>query len=231
MMSLRRKEKKRMLEKYIDTLRPYVFELFKFDHSGHDIGHLERTMKLALYIQSKEGGNRIIVGLAAYLHDIHRAMQKELNTYVEPKQSLDIVKRLLSHLNLSKEEVDEICYCIEYHEQYNWNGNNVKHINALIIQDADNLDAIGAIGIGRCFAYGAIYGEMMYDPHLPLNENDDYVESDQDLGSTIHHFYHKLLKLGNHMNTKTGTLLAQRRIGFMKLFVKEFISEWEGSYE
>ena len=219
-----------MLENYIEELKPYVINLFKNDSSGHDISHLIRTMKTALYIQEKEGGDRIIVGISAFLHDIHRIMQNESGKFVSPKDSIPKVKDILSHINLSEEQINKICYCIEYHEEYNWNGKNVEDINTLILQDADNLDAIGAIGIGRTFSYGGSYNVVMYDDSVPLNENNDYSEANGDDPSTIHHFYHKLFKLCNNMNTKTAKELANKRTEFMKDFVKEFLSEWNANY-
>ena len=219
-----------MLENYIEELKPYVINLFKNDSSGHDISHLIRTMKTALYIQEKEGGDRIIVGISAFLHDIHRIMQNESGKFVSPKDSIPKVKDILSHINLSEEQINKICYCIEYHEEYNWNGKNVEDINTLILQDADNLDAIGAIGIGRTFSYGGSHNVVMYDDSVPLNENNDYSEANGDDPSTIHHFYHKLFKLGNNMNTKTAKELANKRTEFMKDFVKEFLNEWNANY-
>lgn len=219
-----------MLEKYIEELRPHVIELFKKDFSGHDISHLERTMNTALYLQSKEGGDRIVIGIAAFLHDVHRIMQNETGNFVCPKDSLDTVKNILKYINLSNEQIEKICYCIEYHEQYNWNGNNVDDINTLILQDADNLDAIGAIGIGRTFFYGEAHNVVMYNPSVPLNEKNDYVESNVNDESTIHHFYHKLFKLQDNMNTKTAKELAEKRTNFMKNFVNEFLSEWNANY-
>ena len=219
-----------MLEKYIEELRPHVIELFKKDFSGHDISHLERTMNTALYLQSKEGGDRIVIGIAAFLHDVHRIMQNETGNFVSPKDSLDTVKNILKYINLSNEQIEKICYCIEYHEQYNWNGNNVDDINTLILQDADNLDAIGAIGIGRTFFYGGAHNVVMYNPSVPLNEKNDYVESNVNDESTIHHFYHKLFKLQDNMNTKTAKELAEKKTNFMKNFVNEFLSEWNANY-
>ena len=219
-----------MLEDYIEELKPYVISLFKNDSSGHDISHLVRTMRTALYIQEKEGGDRIIIGISAFLHDIHRIMQNESGKFVSPKDSIPKVKDILSHINLSEEQINKICYCIEYHEEYNWNGKNVEDINTLILQDADNLDAIGAIGIGRTFSYGGFHNVVMYDDSVPLNENNDYSEANGDDPSTIHHFYHKLFKLGNNMNTKTAKELANKRTEFMKDFVKEFLSEWNANY-
>lgn len=219
-----------MLENYIEKLKPYVIDLFKRDSSGHDISHLIRTMNTALYLQEKEGGDRIIIGIAAFLHDVHRIMQNESGKFVSPKDSLEKVKEILSHIDLTDEQVNKICYVIEYHEEYNWNDKNVDDINTLILQDADNLDAIGAIGIGRTFSYGGSHNVIMYDDKVPLNQNDDYSESNGDDESTIHHFYHKLFKLGDNMNTTTAKNLANRRIEFMKTFVKEFLDEWNANY-
>lgn len=219
-----------MLEEYIKKLRPFVIELFEKDSSGHDISHLERTMNTALYLQEKEGGDRIIIGIAAFLHDIHRIMQNETGKFVSPKESLNTIKNILSNVSLTQEQIDKISYCIEYHEQYNWNGNNVNDLNTLILQDADNLDAIGAIGIGRTFSYGGSYNIIMYNDKAPLNETNDYEESNGDDESTIHHFYHKLFKLGDNMNTKTARELAKRKTDFMKEFVKEFLNEWNANY-
>ena len=221
-----------MIEQYIEKLRPYVLELFENDSTGHDMGHLERTMRTALYIQEKEGGDRIVIGIAAYLHDIHRIMQNETGKFVSPKDSLSVVREILekARLELSKEQVEKICFCIEFHEEYNWNGNNVDDLNTLILQDADNLEAIGAIGIGRAFVYGGGHKLPMFDENIPLNENEDYIEAEGDNESTIHHFYHKLFKLGDNMNTKIAKEMAEKRIDFMKEFTKVFFDEWYARY-
>ncbi len=218
-----------MVEEYIEKLRPFVLELFESDSSGHDIGHLERTMRNALYIQEKEGGDRIIIGIAAFLHDVHRIMQNETGKFVSPKDSLDNVRKILSNVDLTEEQIDKICYCIEFHEEYNWNENNVDDLNTLILQDADNLEAIGAIGIGRAFVYAGGHKMPMYDESIPLNNNADYDESKGD-ETTIHHFHHKLFKLGDDMNTKTAKEMATKRIDFMKEFTKVFFDEWNAKF-
>jgi uncharacterized protein len=218
-----------MVEKYIEELKPYVMELFKNDSSGHDISHLIRTMNTALYLQEKEGGDRIIIGISAFLHDVHRIMQNETGNIVSPKDSIPKIKEILSYIDLDDEQVEKICYCIEYHEEYNWNGNNVDDINTLILQDADNLDAIGAIGIGRTFYYGGAHNVLMYDETVPINEKNDYRVAGGDDPSTIHHFYHKLLKLGDNMNTKTAREIAYKRTEYMRNFVSEFLNEWNAN--
>lgn len=217
-----------MLEEYIEKLKPFVIELFKNDSSGHDISHLERTMKLSLSIQEKEGGDRIIIGISAFLHDIHRIMQNTTGKFVSPKDSLDTVRKILANVELNEEQINQICYCIEFHEEYNWNGKNVEDLNTLILQDADNLDAIGAIGIGRTFAYGGAHNAVMYNENVELNEKNDYSESTKKDASTIHHFYHKLFKLKDNMNTQTAKKIAEERTEFMRNFVDEFLKEWNG---
>lgn len=217
-----------MLEEYIKKIRPFVIELFKNDSSGHDISHLERTMNIALYLQEKEGGDRIIIGISAFLHDVHRIMQNESGKFVLPKESINKVRDIISHIDLTEEQKDKICYAIEYHEEYNWNGKNVNDINTLVLQDADNLDAIGAIGIGRTFSYGGAHNVVMYDDKVPLNEENNFSDANGNDPSTIHHFYHKLFKLKDNMNTVTARKLAEERTNFMKIFVEEFINEWNG---
>ena len=214
-----------MLEDYIEKLKPYVIDLFSSDSGSHDISHLVRVMNLALYIQEREGGDRIIIGISAFLHDVHRIMENETGVFTSPTHSIPKVKEILSHIDLTEEQVNEICFAIENHENYNWNGNNVDDINALILQDADNLDAIGAIGIGRAFTAGESYNLKMYDETRELDSSSAYVEGSKDY-SVIHHFYRKLFKLGDYMNTKTGREIAKKRTDFMKNFTEEFINEW-----
>jgi len=217
-----------MLEDYINKLKPKVSELFSQDSSGHDMGHLERTMKIALLLQKNEGGDRVVIGISAFLHDIHRIMQNETGKFVSPKDSLGKVKEILNVIDLKKEQENKILHAIEYHEVYNWNNPNNKEedINTLILQDADNLDAIGAIGIGRAFAYGSAHKIPMYDSSVPLENLQNYVEENGDEDSTIQHFYHKLFKLSDNMNTKKAKELARERTEFMKKFVDEFLKEW-----
>lgn len=217
-----------MLEKYIKIIRPYVIELFKNDSSGHDISHLIRTMNIAINLCDKEKGDKLIVGISAFLHDIHRIMQNETGKFISPKDSLPKVREILSKTDLTEDTINKICYCIEHHENYNWNGNNVNDINALILQDADNLDAIGAIGIGRTFSYGGANNILMYKEEIPLNSHESYFETKGHSPSTIHHFYEKLFRLADNMNTKTAKEQAIVRTEFMKKFVNEFLEEWEG---
>lgn len=219
-----------MLEDYINKLKPEVLKILKKDSSGHDITHLQRTMRVALLLQKYEGGDEIVVGISAFLHDVHRIMQNETGKFIAPKDSLGKIKEILSVVDLEEEKIKKILHAIEYHEVYNWNNpkNKEDDINTLILQDADNLDAIGAIGIGRAFLYCGAHNIPMYDDTIPLHTENDYAEEDGDSESTIHHFYHKLLKLGSNMNTRKAKELAKNRIEVMEKFTDEFLKEWNG---
>ena len=222
----------KMLEECIDKLRPIVKELCKkYKTGGHDIDHFNRTMKIALYLQSKEGGDVLIIGISSFLHDIHRLMQTEQSKYINPKDSLDEVIKIIekSKIELTSDQINKILFCIEHHEDYNWNGFNVDDINTLILQDADNLDAIGAIGIGRSFGYAALNNQVFYDDKIPLEKFDGYEEKIKDV-SNIHFLNNKLVKLGDNMNTKTAKLIAKDRVEFIKKFIDEYIKEWNANY-
>ena len=221
-----------MLEEYMNKLIPIVTEMCKSKKTGgHDIDHFIRTMKTALYLQSKEGGDPIIIGIASFLHDIHRLMQSEEGRYVTPKESLEEVKKIIKQANieLTEDQLHKILFCIEHHEDYNWNNNNVDDLNTLILQDADNLDAIGAIGIGRSFGYAALNNQAFYDDTIPLEKYDGYEEKLKDV-SNIHFLNNKLIKLGDNMNTQTAKSLAKDRVDFIKNFIEEYLKEWNANY-
>ncbi len=212
----------------IENLRKEVNKLFQSENSGHDIYHLERVLNLALNIQEKEGGDKTVVAAAAFLHDIHRIIQKESGKFCSPKDSLLKVRKILDKVDLPEDKVKKILHCVEFHEEYSFSekGKTAKDIETLIIQDADNLDAIGAVGIARAFAFGGAHDVPIWVPKIPFTRKN-FDESEQD-PSEIHHFYSKLLKLKDNMNTKTAQEMARRRHEFLEAFLKEFFQEWKG---
>lgn len=183
---------------------------------------------MALTLQKKEGGDKLVIGVAAFLHDLHRIIEKETGKFCPPKDSLPKINELLNKIKISDEQRSKILHCIEHHEEYGFSktGKTVFDIETLVLQDADNLDAIGAIGVGRTFAYGGAHSLNMWIPEKPFKRKH-FDESEED-ASTIHHFYSKLLKLKENMNTKTGIKVANKRHKFMELFLNEFFSEWNG---
>ena len=216
------------MEEILHQLEWKVKELFHNDSSGHDIYHLKRTLNAALTLQEKEGGDRLIIAVAAFLHDIHRIIKNDAGTYCSPKESLPKIKELLDTTNLSDNQKEKILHCIEFHEEYDFSehGKTAQDIETLILQDADNLDAIGAIGIGRTFSYSGAHGRKMWIPEESFDKKK-FNEGEED-PSTIHHFHSKLLKLKDNMNTATAKEIANKRHQFMELFLQEFFDEWAG---
>jgi len=196
----------------VQTIEDFVKERLKQEGSGHDWWHIDRVRKNALLIgKHEEEVNMFIVETAALLHDL---IDDKLSN--EIKLEVTDVKKLLIELEVDSNEVDEILFIIE-------NISFRKHISAgqlslegKIVQDADRLDAIGAIGIARTFAFAGSRGNVIYDPE------------GLDLSYAIQHFYDKLLKLKELMNTKTGKLLAEERHQYLEGFLEQFLTEWNG---
>jgi len=223
-----------MFEKTIEIIKKELQKISKKD-GAHDLSHFERTKNLALELQKTEGGDRLIIGVAAYIHDVHRLLSgdrkpNETAGYMSPKESLPHVQKILEKTELSGEQIDKVLHCVEYHEEYSFSeqGKTVSDIETLILQDADNLDAMGAIAIGRTFSYGGMCGIPLWAPEIPLNTNTPFEEKHPVDHSTIHHFYSKLLKLKDNMNTKTAKEMALVRHKTMLDFLCEFYKEWGG---
>lgn len=219
------------MEALLSQLENEIKSLFHKDSSGHDLHHLKRTLNLALALQEKESGDRTVIAVSALLHDIHRIMQKESGKYCSPKDSLPKISEILAKVDsseVSEEQKERILNCIEFHEEYDFSkeGKSANDIETLILQDADNLDAMGAIGIARAFSFGGAHGQDLWVPEEPLGR-ETYDESDELEASVIRHFYDKLLKLKDNMNTKTAKEMAHRRHEYMEGFLKEFFEEWE----
>ncbi len=213
-------------DKIFKTIEDRVKKLFDSESSGHDFYHLKRVFNLALKIQEGEGGDKIIIGVASLVHDIHRLMDSGSNKNVSPEESLPRVSELLTEDLLTKNQIDKILNCVKYHEVYNFaDGKLDLDLETKILQDADRIDAIGAIGIGRCFTYCGHFNIPMWLPDIPLAEKYNFETKDP---SALHHFFLKLLKLGDNMNTKTGQMIAKARHHYIEDFVKQFMSEWAG---
>lgn len=202
--------------------------LFSSDSSGHDIYHLKRVFNLAMTIQSREGGDKIVIGAAALTHDVHRIIEIQTGKFCSPKDSLPRVKAILDKTDLSEEQKMHVLHCVEFHEQYNFSksGKTVQDLETLILQDADNLDAMGAIGIARTFMFGGTHRLPMWIPDIPIDSRH-YDEASYD-PSVIHHFHSKLLNLKDNMNTQTGMEVAQERHQVIERFIQEFKDEWGG---
>jgi len=221
--------------KVIENTICFVKKTLNGLESGHDWFHIERVYKNALLIAADENVDEFIVILGAFLHDIADAKFHNGDETIGPKKARQF---------LESEKVDETIIC---HVE-----NIIKHIsfkNSLdtepssakdkssekfsseelkVVQDADRLDAIGAIGIARCFNYGGFKNREIYNPDSKPNLNLSKTEYKNSNAPTINHFYEKLLLLKDKMNTKTGRRIAEKRHQFMELYLEQFFGEWNG---
>lgn len=193
---------------------------------GHDWFHIERVWKNAMHIAAQEGGaNLEIVELGALLHDIADAKFYDGDEEIGPKkareflETLDVTPAVIAH-------VENIVRHISF--KGSREGQQFMSPELAIVQDADRLDAIGAIGIARTFNYGGFKGRPLYDPAIAPDPSMSKEEYKKGESPTINHFYEKLLLLKDMMNTRTGKELAAERHAFMETFLAEFFDEWEG---
>ena len=210
-----------IVNKIADTLKSQ----FQGESTGHDWYHIERVWKNAKLIAQDEECNPFIVELGALLHDI--ADHKFVDNFEE--EEIKRTSGILEEYDISEDTIKAVQHIVQ---NCSFKGglkeNQMKSIEGLIVQDADRLDAIGAIGIARTFAYGGKYGNVIYDPEIKPTDFKSEEEYRTKRTHTINHFYEKLLKLKEGMNTETGKKLAAERHQFMEHFLDQFYKEWEG---
>jgi uncharacterized protein len=213
------------MEHIIQQTADYIRKEFSDDSSGHDWWHIYRVWKNAIAICEIEKADMFIVQLAALLHDLDDWKFNESGdeTPLRARAWLD------SH-HVDSAIADSICRIIT-HISYKGAGveNKMDSLEGFIVQDADRLDAIGAIGIGRAFAYGGYKNRMMYDPDSPPQMHASFEEYKNSKSATINHFYEKLLLLKDMMNTQTARHIAEERHDVMLKFLDQFMLEWEGA--
>jgi uncharacterized protein len=209
----------------IDTTILFVKETLAQAEGGHDWFHIERVYKNALLIAATEVCDIEIVQLGALLHDIADSKFHNGDEAIGPKTA----RAFLEGQNVSSETIDHVIAIIE---NISFKGGNVKRkfssIELDIVQDADRLDAIGAIGIARTFNYGGFKNRALYHPEIAPNLSMTKEEYKNNEAPTINHFYEKLLLLKDKMNTPTGKQIAQERHRYMEGFLEQFYAEWEG---
>ncbi|ALR31110.1 phosphohydrolase [Chryseobacterium sp. IHB B 17019] len=211
------------MKNLIENTVEFVKEKLEGAEAGHDWFHIERVWKLSKKIAETEECNREVVELAALLHDI--ADPKFHNG--DETIALKVSREFLESQNASEDVVEKVLFIIK-NISFKNRGEVSKDlpIELKIVQDADRIDAIGAIGIGRTFNFGGFKNNLMYDPNIAPKLNmskDEYKKSN---GTTINHFYEKLLLLKDLMNTEKGKEIAEERHDFMLKFLDQFYKEW-----
>ena len=209
----------------IEATKSFVKNSLIDAEGGHDWFHTLRVYNNALLIARDEPVDELIVALGALLHDIADSKFHDGDESIGPKVAREF---LFSH-NVDSKVIEHIVKIIE---NVSFKGGNMKQECSSpeldVIQDADRLDAIGAIGIARCFNYGGFKNRALYDPDIKPNLSMTKEEYKRSNAPTINHFYEKLLLLKDRMNTKTGKNLAESRHDYMKSFLEEFYAEWNG---
>lgn len=195
------------------------------DSSGHDIDHAWRVLRLAVDLADEYDADEQVVGAAALTHDIHRTMGGE--EFVDPRESLPVVDRILEAVAFPAEKREAVRHCVAVHEEYGFEDDPsaAETTEAEIVQDADNLDALGAVGIGRAFRFSGVQGTPMWTPDAESRESYEKADLSR---SVLDHFDDKLLRLKDDMNTEAGAAIARERHEFMLSFVERFKREWRG---
>ncbi|MBT3385465.1 MAG: HD domain-containing protein [Prolixibacteraceae bacterium] len=203
----------------------FIQKHFENEGSGHDWWHIYRVRNVALKLAKIEGGDNFIIEMAALLHDLD---DWKLNGNSDISQS----KKWLEKLDIEQNQIDKILVIIE---QVSFKGEGVEtkavSVEAKIVQDADRLDAIGAIGIARTFAYGGSKGRLIYHPEIKPVMHNSFATYKNNTAPTINHFYEKLLLLKDLLNTDSAKEIAEKRHRFMEDFLEQFYAEWEGKMQ
>ncbi len=211
----------------IEKTISFVKETLKDAEGGHDWFHTHRVFLNAQHIAKGEKANKLIVSLGALLHDIADAKFHDGDETIGPK----LAKDFLFSIQVDEKTIDHVINIINHISFKNSleSGKKFTSLELQVIQDADRLDAIGAIGIARAFNYGGFKNRTMHDPVIAPNLNMTKEEYKKSSAPTINHFYEKLLLLKDKMNTQTGKQLAEERHQYMLNFLEQFYKEWNGN--
>jgi len=214
-------ESKNQKKALLSETEEYIRDYFEHESSGHDWWHIYRVKNLAIKIADSEGGNRFIIEMAALLHDLD-------DWKLAGNSSVRKSETWLNKMGVSEEDKNKILQIID---EVSYKGAGVEtkahSLEAQIVQDADRLDAIGAIGIARTFAYGGNKGRLLHHPDIQPELHENFEDYKKTTAPTINHFYEKLLLLKDRMNTASAKKIAKERHEYMEGFLSRFFNEWD----
>ena len=216
-----------MMNTLVERVKSQVYSIFKEEYSGHDFQHIDRVFRMATFLQEQEGGDLEVIQLAALLHDIsdHKLNGGKLN------DGSRVARALLQEHKADVILIDNVCALID---KVSYKGALVKdemfNLEGMIVQDADRLDAIGAIGVARAFAFGGSRNRPMYEPDEIPQLHTSFQSYAGSQGNTINHFHEKLLLLKDRLHTATAKEIGEKRHQFMLNFLEQFEQEWTSEY-
>jgi uncharacterized protein len=210
-------------EVIIKKTASYAKQKLSGEASGHDFWHIYRVWKMAVYLAKKEKADLFVVELAALLHDI-----ADWKFNDNDKEGSILSEKWLQKLKVDQGIINQVCHIID---EISFKGagvkNKIKSIEGMVVQDADRLDTLGAVGIARTFAYGGYRQREIYNPDKKYKLHKTFSSYKNSQSTSINHFYEKLLLLKDLMNTKTAKKIAQHRHKIMEQYLSEFYQEWE----
>jgi len=213
------------VEELIQRTHDYVRHCFLSESSGHDWFHIQRVWKTSIYLCECESADSVVIQLAALLHDLADWKFHSGDLDAGPRAA----RKWLEENGADPILTDHVCEIVG---GLSFKGAGVaspmRTLEGKIVQDADRLDAMGAIGIARAFAYGGHRGRLLYDPGILPEHHDSFEAYQRSASPTLNHFYEKLLLLKDRMNTPAARAIAERRHRYMESFIKRFLDEWEG---
>lgn len=211
------------MEQLVQNATKFIKEIFQNDFSGHDFFHSMRVYRTAINIAEAEHADLEVVALAALLHDVD---DRKLSPMTAEKK--ENAARFMCSQNVSESEIRQVCQIIDEVSFKGTDSVRPSTPEGKCVQDADRLDALGAIGIARTFAYGGSHNCAIYDPELPPRTAMNQAQYYSSKSTSLNHFYEKLFLLEGMMNTETGKAIARKRTQYMQQFVDEFLNEWDG---
>lgn len=211
------------MEQLVQHATKFIKEVFQNDFSGHDFFHSMRVYRTAINIAEAEHADMQVVALAALLHDVD---DRKLSPMTAGKK--ENAARFMRSQNVPESEIRQVCQIIDEVSFKGTDSVRPSTSEGKCVQDADRLDALGAIGIARTFAYGGSHNRAIYDPELPPRTAMNQAQYYSSKSTSLNHFYEKLFLLEGMMNTETGKAIARKRTQYMQQFVDEFLNEWDG---
>jgi uncharacterized protein len=214
-------------EKCIEITVAFVKKQLEGAEAGHDWFHIQRVYKTAMKIADKENVDLFVVALGALLHDIADPKFHAGDEEIGPAMAAEFLESIKIPADVQQKVIEIIRYS-SFKNSLSENVQPVPSAELRVVQDADRLDAIGAIGIARAFHYGGFKNRLLYDPDIKPDLDMDKEAYKRSQSPTINHFYEKLLLLKDQMNTSTGRIMADKRHRYMLDYLNRFYKEWEG---